>query len=78
MGKNVTPYPVDSPILAKPVVDPTPDFSVETCHPNLSHQTGMALVLPTPVNPLRLHNELLGYEVDKLKLLVNGFTFGCR
>lgn len=78
MGKNVTPYPVDLPILAKPVVDPTPDFSVETCHQNLSHQTGMALVLPTPVNPLRLHNELLGYEADELKLLVNGLTFGCR
>lgn len=78
MGKNVTPYLVDSPILAKPVVDPTPDLSVETCHPNLSLQTVMALVLPTPVNPLRLHNELLGYEADELKLLVNGFTFGFR
>lgn len=78
MGKNVTPYLVDSPILAKHVVVPTPNFSVQTCHPNLSHQTEMALVLPTPVNPVRLHNELLGYETDELKLLVNGFTFGFR
>lgn len=36
----------------------------------------MALVLPTPVNPVRLHNELLGYETDELKLFVNGFTLG--
>lgn len=28
--------------------------------------------------PSKLHNELLGYEADELKLLVNGFTFGFR
>lgn len=68
MGKNVTPYLVDSPILAKSVVVPTPDFNVQTCRPNLYHQTEMARGFPTHVNPVILHNELLGYEADELKL----------
>lgn len=36
----------------------------------------MVLVFLILVNLLRFYNELLGYEVDELKLLVNGFIFG--
>lgn len=59
-GKNVTHFLVDSPIFAWSVVVPymaTLDFNIQTCHPNLSYQTEMALVLPIPVNPVGLHNE---------------------
>lgn len=38
----------------------------------------MVLVFLILVNLLRFYNELLGYEVDELKLLVNGFIFGFR
>ena len=32
--------------------------------------------LPTPVNPTKLHNYLLGYDANKLQYLIEGFQQG--
>lgn len=55
LENNVAPLSVDLVILEQFVMVPKPVLNVQICR---SHQIEMSLVLPTPVNPVRIQNEL--------------------